>query len=152
MTGAYAGPFISAGFAAPLVSGDLNSGAVSVNGMRESENGFILNGVLVQETGFSGAGAIPNIDSIYEFRILTNNPDAEYGNYSGGLINVVTKSGTNAFHGNVFEFVRNTDFDAANILTRERGALITRTNSAAHSAGRSSATRSFSLRIIKETG
>lgn len=114
MTGAYAGPFISAGFAVPQVSGDLDSGAVSVNGMRESENGFILNGILVQELGFSGAGAIPNLDSIYEFRILTNNPDAEYGNYSGGLINVVTKSGTNGYHGNLFEFVRNTDFDAAN--------------------------------------
>jgi carboxypeptidase family protein len=114
MTGAYAGPFISAGFAAPPVSGDLNSGALSVNGMRESENGFILNGMLVQETGFSGAGAIPNLDSIAEFRILTNNFDAEYGNYSGGQINVVTKSGTNGFHGNVFEFLRNTDFDAAN--------------------------------------
>jgi hypothetical protein len=123
MTGAYAGPFISAGFAAPLVSGDLNSGAVSVNGMRESENGFILNGVLVQEMGFSGAGAIPNLDSIYEFRILTNNPDAEYGNYSGGLINVVTKSGTNGYHGNLFEFVRNTDFDAANYFDQgQRGA------------------------------
>jgi hypothetical protein len=118
MTGAYAGPFISAGFAVPQVSGDLNSGAVSVNGMRESENGFILNGVLVQEMGFSGAGAIPNLDSIYEFRILTNNPDAEYGNYSGGLINVVTKSGTNGYHGNVFEFVRNTDFDAANYFAQ----------------------------------
>jgi hypothetical protein len=123
MTGAFAGPFISAGFAAPLVSGDLNSGAVSVNGMRESENGFILNGVLVQELGFSGAGAIPNLDSIYEFRILTNNPDAEYGNYSGGLINVVTKSGTNGYHGNLFEFVRNTDFDAANFFDQgQRGA------------------------------
>ncbi len=123
MTGAFAGPFISAGFAAPLVSGDLNSGAYSVNGMRESENGFILNGVLVQELGFSGAGAVPNIDSLYEFRILTNNPDAEYGNYSGGLINVVTKSGTNGYHGNVFEFVRNTDFDAANYFAQgQRGA------------------------------
>jgi Carboxypeptidase regulatory-like domain len=118
MSGAYAGPFISAGFAAPLVSGDLNSGAVSVNGMRESENGFILNGVLVQELGFSGAGAIPNLDSIAEFRILTNNPDAEYGNYSGGLINVVTKSGTNGYHGNLFEFLRNTDFDAANYFAQ----------------------------------
>jgi hypothetical protein len=123
MSGAYAGPFISAGFAAPLVSGDLNSGAVSVNGMRESENGFILNGVLVQELGFSGAGAIPNLDSIAEFRILTNNPDAEYGNYSGGLINVVTKSGTNGYHGNLFEFLRNTDFDAANYFDQgQRGA------------------------------
>jgi hypothetical protein len=123
MTGAFAGPFISAGFAVPLVSGSLNSGAYSVNGMRESENGFILNGILVQELGFSGAGAIPNLDSLYEFRILTNNFDAEYGNYSGGLINVVTKSGTNEYHGNVFEFVRNTDFDAANFVDKgNRGA------------------------------
>jgi hypothetical protein len=123
MTGAYAGPFISAGFAAPPVSGDLNSGALSVNGMRESENGFILNGMLVQEMGFSGAGAIPNLDSIAEFRIITNNFDAEYGNYSGGQINVVTKSGTNRFHGNVFDFLRNTDFDAANYFNQgQRGS------------------------------
>ena len=123
MTGAYAGPFISAGFAAPLVSGELNSGAVSVNGMREAENGFILNGVLVQELGFSGAGAIPNLDSLAEFRIITNNYDAEYGNYSGGLINVVTKSGTNNYHGNLFEFVRNTDFDARNFFDQgQRGS------------------------------
>ncbi|HTV60882.1 MAG TPA: TonB-dependent receptor [Verrucomicrobiae bacterium] len=123
MTGAYAGPFISAGFAAPLVSGDEDSGAVSVNGMREASNGFILNGILVQETGFSGAGAIPNLDSIAEFKILTNNYDAEYGNYAGGQINVVTKSGTNQFHGNVFEFLRNTDFDAANYFAQgQRGA------------------------------
>ena len=123
MTGAFAGPFISAGFAVPLVSGSLNSGALSVNGMRESENGFILNGILVQELGFSGAGAIPNLDSLYEFRILTNNFDAEYGNYSGGLINVVTKSGTNQFHGSLFEFLRNTDFDAANYFDQgSRGA------------------------------
>ncbi|MGA2811529.1 MAG: carboxypeptidase regulatory-like domain-containing protein [Candidatus Acidiferrum sp.] len=114
MTGAYAGSFISAGFAVPLVSGNENSGALSVNGARESENGFILNGILVQELGYSGAGAVPNLDSIAEFRIVTNNPDAEFGNYSGGQINVITKSGTNSFHGNAFEFLRNTDFDAAN--------------------------------------
>jgi Carboxypeptidase regulatory-like domain/TonB dependent receptor len=114
MSGAYAGSFISAGFAVPPVSGDLNSGAQSVNGMRESANAFILNGVLVQEIGYSGAGAIPNLDSLAEFRILTNNTDAEYGNYAGAQINVVTKSGTNQWHGNVFEFLRNTDFDAKN--------------------------------------
>jgi len=114
MSGAFAGSFQSAGFPAPLVSGSLNAGAQSVNGMREAANGFILNGVLVQETGFSGSGMIPNLDSLAEFRILTNNFDAEYGNYAGGQINVVTKSGTNQWHGNVFEFLRNTDFDAAN--------------------------------------
>jgi len=113
MSGAYAGAFVSAGFAVPLVSGDLDSGALSVNGQREAANGFILNGISVQEMGYSGAGAIPNLDSIAEFRILTNNYDAEYGNYSGGQINVITKSGTNQWHGNAFEFLRNTDLDAA---------------------------------------
>ena len=123
MTGAYAGSFISAGFSVPQVSGDLNSGALSVNGMRESANGFILNGVLVQEVGYSGAGAIPNLDSIAEFRILTNNFDAEYGNYAGAQINVVTKSGTNQWHGNVFEFLRNTDLNAKNYFdVGNRGA------------------------------
>ena len=123
MTGAFAGPFISAGFPAPLVSGDENAGGLSVNGMREAANGFILNGILAQETGYSGAGAIPNLDSIAEFRILTNNFDAEYGNYSGGQINVVTKSGTNEWHGNAFEFFRNTDLDAANYFAQgQRGA------------------------------
>ena len=123
MSGAYAGSFISAGFPVPPVSGDLNSGALSVNGMRESANGFILNGVLVQEVGYSGAGAIPNLDSIAEFRILTNNTDAEYGNYAGAQINVVTKSGTNQWHGNVFEFLRNTDLDAKNYFdVGNRGA------------------------------
>jgi len=114
MTGAYAGPFISAGFAPPLVSGDLNAGGYSVNGMREAANGFILNGMLVQELGYSGAGAVPNLDSIEEFRILTNNADAEFGNYAGAQINVVTKSGTNHWHGNIFEFVRNTSLNARN--------------------------------------
>lgn len=123
MSGAYAGNFISAGFALPAVSGDQNSGAQSVNGMREAANGFILNGILVQESGYSGAGAIPNLDSIAEFRILTNNFDAEYGNYSGGQINVVTKSGSNQFHGNVFEFFRNTDLNTANFFNAgQRGA------------------------------
>jgi hypothetical protein len=123
MTGAYAGSFISAGFALPQISGDQNSGAQSVNGMREAANGFILNGILTQESGYSGAGAIPNLDSIAEFRILTNNFDAEYGNYSGGQINVVTKSGSNSFHGNLFEFFRNTNLDAANFFAAgQRGA------------------------------
>jgi len=119
LTGAYAGAygsFLAATFAIPQVSGDLNAGQLSVNGQREAANGFILNGVTVQETGFSGAGAVPNLDSIEEFRILTNNFDAEYGNYSGGQINVVTKSGTNQWHGNVFEFFRNTDLNAANFF------------------------------------
>ena len=67
-----------------------------------------------------GTLIVPNLDSIAEFRILTNNFDAEYGNYSGGIINVVTKSGSNQLHGSAFEFLRNTDLDARNFFSPER--------------------------------
>src|SRR6266403_730480 len=93
-------------------SGDQNAGNQSVNGQRESANGFMVNGANVQEGRNNGTGIVPNLDSISEFRIITNNFDAEYGNYSGGQINVVTKSGTNQFHGSGFEFLRNTALDA----------------------------------------
>jgi len=124
LSGAQAGPFNSTGVVLPLVSGDLNAGGLSINGMREASNGFLLNGATVQEPGFGGTAIIPNLDSIEEFRILTNNFDAEYGFYSGGQINVITKSGTNSFHGDVFEFLRNTDFDASNYFDpgNQRGA------------------------------
>src|SRR5215471_10400035 len=122
LTGAYSGIFNSAGFAVPLPSGDLNGGALSVNGQREANNGFLLNGATVQEGGYGGTTAIPNLDSIAEFRILTNNYDAEYGNYSGGQINVITKSGSNRVHGNAFEFLRNTNLDARGYLDPLRGA------------------------------
>jgi hypothetical protein len=97
-------------------SGDLNAGNQSVNGQRESANGFQVNGANVVEGRNNGTGIIPNLDSIAEFRIITNNFDAEYGNYSGSQVNVVTKSGTNQFHGSAFEFLRNTAFDARNFF------------------------------------
>ncbi|MGB9232801.1 MAG: TonB-dependent receptor [Terriglobales bacterium] len=97
-----------------LVDGGLNAGNQSVNGQREAANGFMVNGSSVEEGKNNGAAIIPNLDSIEEFRIITNNFDAEYGNYSGGQVNVVTKSGTNAFHGSGFEFLRNTALDAKN--------------------------------------
>ena len=104
-------------------SGDLNPGTISINGQREFANSFIVNGSDVQEDVNMGAAIVPNLDSIEEFRILTNNFDAEYGEFSGGQINVVTKSGNNAFHGDVFEFVRNTDLDARNYFSPTRGAF-----------------------------
>jgi len=94
------------------VSGNLNPGNQSITGQRQTSNGFILNGASVEEYRLGGTTAIPNLDAISEFRILTNNVEAEFGNYSGGLINVATKAGTNAFHGDVFEFIRNTMFDS----------------------------------------
>ena len=104
-------------------SGDLNPGTISINGQREFANSFVLNGSDVEEDVNMGAAIVPNLDSIAEFRILTSNFDAEYGEFSGGQINVVTKSGTNAFHGDVFEFLRNTDLDARNYFSPTRGAF-----------------------------
>lgn len=112
LSGGMGGQFTSTGFGIQPVSGELNSGNLSVNGMREAANGFLLNGAPVQETAFSGTSAIPNLDSIQEFRILTNNVDPEYGNYAGGQVNIITKSGTNSWHGSAFEFLRNTALDA----------------------------------------
>lgn len=103
-------------------SGDLNPGNVSIDGQRESANGFMVNGVDVQEHMNGGTSVIPNLDSISEFRVLTNNFDPEYGNYNGGMVNVVTKSGSDAFHGTAFEFLRNTDLDARNFFDPTRGA------------------------------
>jgi hypothetical protein len=102
-------------------SGDLNPGTVSINGQREFSNSFIVNGSDVEEDVNMGAAIVPNLDSIAEFRILTNNFDAEYGEFSGGQINVITKSGTNEFHGDFFEFLRNTDLDARNYFSPTRG-------------------------------
>ena len=102
----------TAGISDRSPDGGLNAGNQSVNGQRETANGFMVNGSNVEEGKNNGAAIIPNLDSISEFRIITNNFDAEYGNYSGGQINVVTKSGTNQFHGSGFEFLRNTSLDA----------------------------------------
>src|SRR6266478_1413301 len=100
-------------------SGVLNAGNQSISGQREDANGFMVNGGDVKELMNGGTSIVPNLDSIAEFRILTNNFDAQYGNYSGGIINVVTKSGTNQWHGNGFEFLRNTALDARNFFSPE---------------------------------
>ncbi len=105
------------------VSGTLNPGTLSVNGQREFANYFSVNGADVEEDVNAGTAVIPNLDAIDEFRIITSNFDAEYGEFSGGQINVITKSGGNQFHGNAFEFLRNTDLDARNYFSPTRGAF-----------------------------
>jgi hypothetical protein len=111
---------VMAGAATTPPSGDLNPGNLSVSGQRETTNGFVVNGSNVEESFNMGAAIVPNLDSIQEFRVLTSNADAEYGNYSGGQVIVVTKSGTDQLHGSAFEFLRNTNLDARNYLSPER--------------------------------
>jgi len=104
-------------------SGDLNPGTISVNGQREFANFFSVNGSDAEEDVNAGTAIIPNLDAINEFRIITSNFDAEYGEFSGGQISVITKSGSNRFHGSAFDFLRNTALDARNYFSPTRGAF-----------------------------
>jgi len=105
------------------VSGNLNPGNLSVNGQRETANAFLVNGGDVSEGRNLGAGLVPNLDSVEEFRLITNSFDAEYGKFSGAVMNAITKSGTNGFHGDVFEFLRNDKFDAKNYFAPGKSEL-----------------------------
>lgn len=96
----------------PAPSGGLNGGNMSINGGRGASNGFMVNGGNVNDGVENSTAIVPNLDSISEFRIITSNFDAEYGNFSGGQVNVVTKNGTNQWHGSAFEFLRDTVFNA----------------------------------------
>jgi hypothetical protein len=115
------------------VSGGLNSGNISVNGQRETANAFLVNGGDVSEGRNLGAGLVPNLDSIEEFRLITNSFDAEYGKFSGAIVNAITKSGTNGFHGDVFEFLRNDKLDATNYFSPSKSEL--RRNQFGYAAG-----------------
>ena len=105
------------------VSGSLNAGNVSVNGQRETANAFLVNGGDVSEGRNNGAGLVPNLDSVEEFRLITNSFDAVYGKFSGAVMNAITKSGTNGIHGDVFEFLRNDKLDARNYFAPAKSEL-----------------------------
>ncbi len=95
-----------------IVYGSNDAGAVSVNGGRGRSNNFSVNGGDANDQFVNLPTVQPSPDSIAEFRVLTNTFDAEYGRNSGSVVNVVTKSGTNNFHGNLYEFFRNTVLNA----------------------------------------
>ena len=100
-----------------------SSGNVSTDGMPEFANAFLVNGADVNETKNMGAGLIPDADSVQEFRLITNSFSAEYGKFTGSVMNTVTKSGTNSFHGTLFEFYRNQKLDAINYFDSTKAEL-----------------------------
>jgi Carboxypeptidase regulatory-like domain/TonB dependent receptor/TonB-dependent Receptor Plug Domain len=85
-----------------------------VNGNREESNNFLLDGVDNNFTSDNLVAYQPNPDAIEEFKLITNNASAEFGNFQGGIVSVVLKSGTNQFHGDVFEYFRNDKLNANN--------------------------------------
>jgi hypothetical protein len=89
-------------------------GAINVNGAREQANNFLLDGVDNNDPYLNQYAALPSIDAIQEFKVQSGDYSAEFGGASGAQINIVLKSGTNDFHGGLFEFVRNREMDAKN--------------------------------------
>jgi outer membrane receptor protein involved in Fe transport len=85
---------------------------VSVNGGRANATNYVLDGAQNNDPYSNAPNPFPNPDALQEFSVQTNNFSAEFGRQSGGLVNAVTKSGTNQFHGSAFEFVRNQAFNA----------------------------------------
>jgi hypothetical protein len=98
-------------------SGTPREGAFNVNGMRSTYNNFLLDGLDNNSYGtsnqnYSSQVVQPSPDALAEFKIITSNFSAEYGRVGGGVINAALRSGSNQFHGTVYEFFRNTDLNA----------------------------------------
>src|SRR5579862_7193842 len=108
------GVMSTSGSSNSIIYGSNSTGAVSVNGGRGRSNNFSVNGGDANDQFVNLPTVQPSPDSIQEFRVLTNTFDAEYGRNSGSVVNVVTKSGTNDWHGNVYEFFRNTVLNSRN--------------------------------------
>jgi hypothetical protein len=107
----------------PGVSGSFttNSNGGSIAGGRTDNVSFLLDGGNNNVVRSSALNFDPNPDTVAEFRVLMNNYTAEYGRSGGGVVSVVTKSGTNELHGSLFEYLRNTDFDANNFFLNQTG-------------------------------
>ena len=109
------GPGVAPPAAGSRLSVQANSG-VNVSGAREASNNFLLDGVDNNDLFINRMVVNPSVDAIREFRIHSANYDAEYGRSGGAQVNVVTKSGTNRFHGSLYEFLRNSRLDARNFF------------------------------------
>jgi hypothetical protein len=98
---------------------------LSIGGGRPTQNSYRLDGAIVNDYSNSGPASVLGgnlgVDAIQEFSVLTTNYSAEYGFTSGGVINAITRSGTNSFHGSLFEFVRNDKFDATDYFINAGG-------------------------------
>jgi hypothetical protein len=95
---------------------------LTISGQRTTNNNYRLDGVSVNDYANSGPGnvigAALGVDAIQEFSVLTGSYSAEYGKASGGVVNAITKSGTNGFHGDVYEFIRNSKLDSRDYFSR----------------------------------
>ena len=100
---------------------EYNDQFISIDGSRPNENTFLLDGGINSEPAFTGPGYFPSVDMVKEYKVQTSNFNAEYSNTGGGLINVVTKGGTNKLHGSAWEFFRNTDLVGNDFFSNRAG-------------------------------
>lgn len=119
-------PGVSADISDAAAIGRGNNGEeYSTSGNIENDNNYQMNGAQVNDLmgsgNLSGGAPVPNPDSIQEFKVQTGQYDASYGRNAGANVNVVTKSGTNEFHGNAWEYFRNTDLNANNFFLKQSG-------------------------------
>jgi hypothetical protein len=103
------------------------TGRPYVNGAREQDNNFTLDGMDVNQPDNNDVAYTPSPEAIQGFNIITSNAPADFGNYIGGVVVESLKSGTNSFHGSLYEYIRNTDFDA-NTWQNKANAFITGAN------------------------
>lgn len=97
------------------------SASFAANGLRTRDNNFLLDGVDNNETWLNSVVIFPNVDALEEFKVQTSTYSAEFGRSSGGVVNLQIKSGSNEFHGSLFEFVRNDKFDANDLFNNKFG-------------------------------
>ncbi|MBI2823013.1 MAG: TonB-dependent receptor [Acidobacteria bacterium] len=104
----------------------------SISGTRATQTSFQLDGTDIRNqlsfTPGSVAGVVLGVDTVQEFNVVTAVASAEYGGFTGGVVNAVTRSGTNDFHGTLFEFHRNSALDARNFFDRDPKNPLTRSN------------------------
>src|SRR5208282_4214943 len=105
-------PGVQSQLGSDLFYGSDQPGVVSVNGGRGRSNNYTVNGGDANDQFVNLPGVQPSPDTIEEFRVLTNTFDAEFGRNSGAVVDVVTKSGSNALHGDLYEFFRNNALNA----------------------------------------
>jgi hypothetical protein len=110
--------FIMLAAVAPGVALPPNSTLPRINGGRPRTNEYLFDGISVLQPEPGQLAYSPIIDAIQEFKIESNSPPAEFGRFNGGVVNLTTKSGTNALHGNVFQFLRNEALNARNYFQK----------------------------------
>jgi hypothetical protein len=113
----------SGGFANSNLGSPFSESTYAANGARSSSNNTLIDGVDSRNLTFGGFAVQPSPDAVQEFKIQTNIYDAAFGKTAGSTINLVTKSGTNEFHGSVYEFLRNDVLDASNYFNPTKPEL-----------------------------